>query len=346
MSGLKNFKIESTRGFLRVKKWLKVRKQQFSPIFSPKLHRFAPNFNILQGQSIRARKSKSLSKISKIETTRGFLRVKKGGRKSENNNFSSIFCRNCIVSRLTSIFYRGRPAKKSRRERDDKRMQAEQIRKAEEQAAVFKVRSSTHESATKRCYKVSNSSVGKAQYEVVISSACSCSCPYAQKFAGRISCKHVVFVWVSVLKGKTEDLAGFIPDETLRQVFSQSTSVPAELLLEKRSRRTRAELRKLLEESPFFKDDQVWAVGPKMGRPAKCFGCRDKLEVGTKCVTIEGALKVPYDGNVPRKERMFSHPLRSCYALPPQWTNIRFPTKFADDGSRDFFPNKSSNDAE
>ena len=181
-----------------------------------------------------------------------------------------------------------RPAKKSRRERDDKRMQAEQIRKAEEQAAVFKVRSSTHESATKRCYKVSNSSVGKAQYEVVISSACSCSCPYAQKFAGRISCKHVVFVWVSVLKGKTEDLAGFIPDETLRQVFSQSTSVPAELLLEKRSRRTRAELRKLLEESPFFKDDQVWAVGPKMGRPAKCFGCRDKLEVETKCVTIEG----------------------------------------------------------
>ena len=99
LSGQEYFKIEFSRGFFSVKKCRKVWKQQLILSFSLKLYRFALNFNILQVQELRERKS-GLKHFT-IQSNWDFFSVKKWP-KLQKQQFSWISFRwNCIVSHQT-----------------------------------------------------------------------------------------------------------------------------------------------------------------------------------------------------------------------------------------------------
>jgi len=62
----------------------------------------------------------------------------------------------------------------------------------------------------KREYSISNSISGHSQYTVAICSLPSCTCPDYKKNGKQVLCKHIIFVFLYVLKIEDEALLSAI----------------------------------------------------------------------------------------------------------------------------------------
>lgn len=230
--------------------------------------------------------------------------------------------------------------KKSRKEKEKEKMQQLQISKSNEEKGILKIRKKERISATQMIYHVLNSDKGRNAYLVKIANDCSCSCPYSKKNK-EIYCKHICFIVLHVLKGGSliESLMGrYFGDDDLKNLFdSGGPNIPQEYSQQPFAKKSRADMTRFLAASPNFLDVQTWSMAPKMTRQGKCFHCKKEFAIGDLCLQVEGALVLPFNSTVAKKQLFVACVNDSCYSLPPPWTNIREPLFFADEPTRVFF---------
>ena len=234
-----------------------------------------------------------------------------------------------------------RPTKSSRKKTPSNvRMFATQSKKAEKFSKVMKIRDYEVNSSLRRTFKVSNSNKGRTVYNVSVSNVCTCSCSYVKKHRGLIYCHHIVFVVFYVLSArelKDSLINRYIGDEDLKRVFDKAgPQISEDFMQRKPNILPKEQMQEILENHPLFQNLQTWSHCAKEGRSAKCFRCKVELLPGAMCLSVDGALCMQYGGNNAYLRRCFCCPRKSCASYLPYWTNIRRPTNFIDDATKNF----------
>ena len=125
------------------------------------------------------------------------------------------------------------PPKLSRRENLDQRMFLDQKYKSDSEKHIMKVREQIIVNTMNRKCKVSNATSSKVAYDVTISNACSCTCPYHKKNRDNVYCKHM-FIVLHVLNGETYSTSlqdRRFGDEDIKNLFqSAGNTVKREFL--------------------------------------------------------------------------------------------------------------------
>ena len=93
----------------------------------------------------------------------------------------------------------------------------------------------------------------------------------------------------------------------------------------RRQKLKRKNFQKILEERPYYQNEQTWKLQLKSRRIAKCSSikCDKDLKYWFLCLCVSGALSVPYQAEKAVLRKFCFCPLRTYIHARPPWTNIK-----------------------
>ena len=149
-----------------------------------------------------------------------------------------------------------------------------------------------------KIFSIVSSASGKAKYKVQICNSSTCTCPDFQRYGALVFCKHLLFVLVVVLN-IDENLcksAEFTGDEDLKIILQREVEPKFLLPVMNINRRSREEYLGILQQNENYHNEQTYMLHYKEARSANCLGknCKKKLEIGSLCIKVTGAITVPY----------------------------------------------------
>ena len=233
------------------------------------------------------------------------------------------------------------PKKKSR---SSTNLMQSRLASAKSQSSIMKIRKIINVNAFKREYVVSSSTTGRANYQVQICEAPSCTCPDYIKNGHRVLCKHVFFILMFGLDvSEDEELLKqrYISHVDLNHLLSKNSSEIDSRFLQKSDqkipRRTKGDLQAVLQIHDLFHQPQQVTLHRKVSRTAKCHGrnCQVIFTVGKLCLKVTGALTVPRDKNIAVEQAFYFCARKNCLESAPVWSNVRYPIKVISDGASD-----------
>ena len=115
-----------------------------------------------------------------------------------------------------------------------------------------------------------------------------------------------------------------LSNEFLTKLFNRKVS---NSFIQKRSERkiSKKDFKKILEESPYFSQDQTWELQLKTRRKAKCAStqCSKELKSGDLRLCVSGALSIPFKSEKAVLQTFYFCPQKKCLNARPPWTNIK-----------------------
>ena len=192
---------------------------------------------------------------------------------------------------------------------------------------TMKIRKVVKVSDLKQEFDVLSTESGRVTYKVIICNVPSCTCPDYKNNGMVVSCKHIIFIFLFVLKVDEETIsnAPHIGDEDVKALLS---IVQVEERFMKRTPPSeRPDVRKLLGEHELFGQQQTYTLHHKASRSAKCTGCKKILQVGTLAVRVNGALTVPYGKNKAVEQVFYFCAQKHCFTKVPIWCNVKMPSQ-------------------
>ena len=181
----------------------------------------------------------------------------------------------------------------------------------------------------KQEFDVLSTNTSRVAYNVIICNVPLCTCPDYKKNGMLVSCKHIIFILLLVLKldEKVVRNARHIGDEDVKAFFN---NVQLEERFMKQAPLTkRINVRELLEQHELFGQQQTYTLHHKVKRNAKCTGCKNVLQVATLTVRVDGALTVPYGRNKAVKQIFYFCEQKSCFTKVPIWCNFKMPVELS-----------------
>lgn len=155
-----------------------------------------------------------------------------------------------------------------------------------------------------------------------------CSCPFFIAKVGSKVCKHLIWIYLNVLKAKEDAVViqqiKHTPDTIQALLSTAPETIPNELRYN--------EMEKKKDYKASFANDssdskpQAWFLTYKASRAAKCRGCGKALEVSSLCVSAEAKF-IPFKQDQPLPYTFYFCPERKCIKVSPPWTNLKCPAR-------------------
>ena len=195
-----------------------------------------------------------------------------------------------------------------------------------------------------RLFEVSPSVYARSYYQVRICTQPSCSCPDFTRHGSKIFCKHILFVLLFGLDISDVDVL----DQRLLLVVFQAdhideilrkTDVDPQFRKMKNKKGKNlgtTRLKQIINSHENANEDHIFTLQFKEGPSAKCngFNCKKILQIGTRCIKVDGALTVPFAKDYALKQLYYFCPKINYFNTPPVWSNVRQPVNIVKGSKR------------
>ena len=212
-----------------------------------------------------------------------------------------------------------------------------QLQKAKQDKGSIKVRKVLSQSDVSSCFEVQGSD-SQRRYEVEVFKAPSCTCEDYKKFNEKELCKHVIWVYLYILKVDEESsLINQITlsEDSVRQLLTESLPIASssvDNISPSNDFRSRMERVKSIPSKDKRKEQQLmWYLLHKERKPGKnphckALGCKKEVLPGNLCVFVKG-LEVPYQQAFAVQSNFYFCPQLECVQQIPPWSNLAIPDK-------------------
>ena len=191
--------------------------------------------------------------------------------------------------------------------------------------SIVSIREVKAVSTLKKTITVANSSKGKNNYVVQITSTPSCTCSDYHKNKSKVLCQHIIFVVTVALGGMdlVETLrTRYIGDDALKALLRKQ--IPAKYL-QKNKKKTKKQFGEILMTSGEYNNVQTTLLHKKTTKSTKCTKCKITITRCTNCFVVT----VPFNSGKAAPQNFYFCAEPACIlSVPPSWTNIRLPTRF------------------
>ena len=262
------------------------------------------------------------------EKEQGFGSGPSFGQLKEGRNVRNVECVKRKGNELIDFGVRVDSDKKKWSQSKDKLLN-NRMDAAAKGSSTMKIRKITPVLELKRKYSVLSSTNSKTTYLVTTTEISSCRCPGFEKNGRYVFCKHIIFLLVHVLANThiNKHLENrHLPRQVLTDLFATTIS-------ESYKQRQKLNRKDLLDESPYYQNEQTWELQLKSRRRAKCSStkCDKDLKSGFLCLCVSGALSVPYQVEKAVLRKFYLCPLKTCNHARLLWTNIKLPAHLTRD---------------
>ncbi|XP_066927735.1 uncharacterized protein [Clytia hemisphaerica] len=192
---------------------------------------------------------------------------------------------------------------------------------------MMKVKKLTRLSSQKIECQILGTSSGRVHYTVTICNVPTCTCPDFKKQGLVVSCKHIIFVFLFIIRSEEMCNERHIGDDDLCNLLSNvevDDKYKANPQRLPSSNRDRGEI---LRSHHLYNQGQTFTVHKKAKRTAKCSArqCQEILTVGKLALRVDGALSVIYERPEAVERKFYFCPKQNCVLQFPVWSNIRPP---------------------
>lgn len=177
-------------------------------------------------------------------------------------------------------------------------------------------------------------------YKVVISEAPSCTCEDYKKFNGKELCKHIIWVYLYVLKVDEDNPSinqTTLSTDAVRHILTPPLTIESSYTADNSSKskacdRVRMDrVKSILAKDKRNDQRLVWYLLHKERKPGKhphckALRCRKEILPGDLCVFVKG-LEVPYQQEFAVQSSFHFCPRIDCLQQIPPWSNLVLPTK-------------------
>ena len=128
-------------------------------------------------------------------------------------------------------------------------------------------------------------------YKVTICNVPTCTCPDLKKNGMLVSSKHIIFVFLFVIKIDDETVSNtrHIGDGDIKRMLSK-LRVEERFMKRSESILKKKDFLQILREHELYGKEQICTLHWKSKRSAKCSGCKNVLKVGALAVKVNGAI--------------------------------------------------------
>jgi hypothetical protein len=180
------------------------------------------------------------------------------------------------------------------------------------------------------------SSGGKNVYKVEISNTPTCTCEDYKQFNGKELCKHIIWVYIYVLKvDENSQIIHQITlsEDSLQEIRIDVLSLPSNCIHtnSKNSESRMERVKSIISGDRRNGEQLLWCLSHKSKKPGqnpqcKNFKCKKEILLDDLCVSVKG-LQVPYQQEFAVQSTFYFCAHQACLQNLPPWSNLTVPAK-------------------